>query len=216
MNCVSRAKWLLTATRHAGVLSWTAPSYEGDGTDDDQVRTVVLILDRWTRSCAPLPRRYSRLPPDILRPPPSARYGNSPATITCTPRSSSARLGIWRLSWSVMTSPGARLLMLSLRRWDDSSAVQCRLRPARQRPRLVRTGPEGYPGRHPAAPRCLRTVLTRRRPGRAGRNHPDRLLARPVDERLHRSPPPVGPSVLDVTSGRDDDPGERGGAARRF
>ena len=29
-----------------------------------------------------------------------------------------------------------------------------RLRPARQRPRLVRAGPEGPPGGHPAAPRC--------------------------------------------------------------
>ena len=61
-----------------------------------------------------------------------------------------------------------------------------RLCPARQRPRLVRAGPEGYPGGHPAARRRLRTLLARGRPCRAGGPHPGRFPARPVDERLHR------------------------------
>ena len=71
-----------------------------------------------------------------------------------------------------------------------------RLRSARQRPHLVRIGPEGRPGGHPAARRRLRAVLARRRPGRAGGPHPGRFPARPVDERLHRSPPAIGLSVL--------------------
>ena len=49
---------------------------------------------------------------------------------------------------------------------------------------------------HPAARRRLRTVLARRRPGRAGGPYLDRLPARPVDERLHRGPPAIGLSVL--------------------
>ena len=69
---------------------------------------------------------------------------------------------------------------------------------ARQRPRLVRIGPEGRPGGHPAARRCLRAVLARRRPSRAGGPHPGRFPARPVDERLQRSPPAIGLSVLNV------------------
>ena len=57
---------------------------------------------------------------------------------------------------------------------------------------------EGGAGGHPAACCRVRAVLARRGAGRGGGPHRGRLPARPVDERLHRSPPAVGLSVLNV------------------
>ena len=69
-------------------------------------------------------------------------------------------------------------------RWPASYRPAGGLRPARERPGLVRAGPKGHPGGHPAARRRLRAVLARRRSGRGSRPHPGWLPAQPVDERL--------------------------------
>lgn len=109
---------LVSVPRAAGARLWAA------------VKAAILILERWMRACAPLPRQCSRLPHGILCPPPSVRYGTSSATIMSMPRSSSARPGTWRPWWNAMTSRLPRLPALRPRRWAGSQAVRYRPGPA--------------------------------------------------------------------------------------
>ncbi len=64
-----------------------------------------------------------------------------------------------------------------------------RNRAAGQRPRVVRTHPEGGDGRHPGARRGVGAVVARRRSGEPVRGDPGGVPAGRVDERLH----PAGP-----------------------